>query len=79
MAKTSISKEILEEVHKLDAPKQERVLEFARSLANEQPPGLPGKHLLRFAGIIDRDDLREIARAIENGCERVGHSERHMR
>ncbi|MCE2440247.1 MAG: hypothetical protein J4F39_12570 [Candidatus Latescibacteria bacterium] len=71
--------EILEEAHKLDTPKQERVLAFARSLANDQLTGLPGKHLLRFAGKIDRDDLSEIARAIENGCERVGHSERHMR
>ena len=75
MAETSILKDILDEIHKLDTPKKERVLEFARSLANEQPSGLPGKHLLRFAGIIDRDDLREIARAIENGCERVDHDE----
>ena len=74
MAETSIEKDILEEIHKLDPPQQERVLEFARSLANDQPPGIPGKYLLRFAGKIDRDDLREVARSIDKGCERVDYN-----
>ena len=75
MAETSIEKDILEEVHKLAAPQQERVLEFARSLVSDQPPGIPGKNLLRFVGIIDKDDLRTIARSIDEGCERVDRNE----
>ena len=75
MAETSMEKDILEEVHKLATPQQERVLKFARSLANDQPPGIPGKYLLRFAGKIDKDDLREVARAIDKGCERVDRNE----
>ena len=75
MAETSIEKDILEEVHKLATPQQERVLKFARSLVNDQPPGIPGKNLLRFAGIIDKDDLRTIARSIDEGCERVDRNE----
>ena len=75
MAETSIFKDILEEIHKLDMPRQERVLEFARSLANDQSAGIPGKNLLRFAGAIDKDNLEEIAQAIEKGCERVDRNE----
>ncbi len=50
MAESSVEKDILEEVHKLGETEQKRVLEFARSLVNSGPRGVPGKHLLRFAG-----------------------------
>lgn len=75
MAETSIERDILEEIHKLATPQQKRVLEFARSLANVQSAGIPGKYLLRFAGAIDNDNLEEIAQAIDRSCERVERNE----
>jgi hypothetical protein len=64
-------KEILEQVSKLSPKKQHLVLNFARSLAGQRPMGVPGKELLKFAGCIDPKDLRIMARAIEEACERV--------
>ncbi len=75
MAETSLEKNILDEVHKLATPQKERVLEFARSLVNDQAPGISGECLLRFAGAIDKANLEEIAQAIERGCERVDYNE----
>lgn len=75
MEENSTENDILEEIHKLDMAQQERVLEFARSLANVRSAGIPGKYLLRFAGAIDKDNLEEIAQAIEKGCERVDYNE----
>ena len=75
MAESSIEDDILEEIHKLQKTEQERVLEFARSLVKVEPRGVPGKHLLRFVGTINKDDLEEMAQSIEEDCERVDHSE----
>ncbi|MCY3767173.1 MAG: hypothetical protein OXH06_17270 [Gemmatimonadetes bacterium] len=75
MEDTSIEKDILEETHKLNVSQQKRVLEFARSLSHVQSAGIQGKYLLRFAGAIDKDNLEEIAQAIETGCERADCNE----
>ena len=75
MAETSLEKDIRDEVHKLATSQQELVLEFARSLVNDRPPGIPGEYLLRFAGAIDKANLEEMAQAIEKGCERVDYNE----
>lgn len=75
MAESSTEKEILEEIHKLGKAEQKRVLEFARSLMSATPRGVPGKNLLQFAGTIDKSDLNEIARSIEEACERVDPDE----
>ena len=71
MPKSSVEKDILDEIQKLGEEQQRNVLEFIRVLAKERPRGIPGKDLLRFAGTIDKDDLQKIAQAIDTGCERV--------
>jgi hypothetical protein len=67
----SITKEIVERMHELPAPQQQLVLEIVRSLASQRPQGVPAKDLLAFAGVISAEDGREMADAIEEGCERV--------
>jgi len=67
----SIAKEIVERMHELPAAKQQLVLEIVRSLANQRPQGVPARDLLAFAGVISAEDAREMAAAIEEGCERV--------
>ena len=66
-----IQKEILEQLEKLDATQQQRVLDFTRALAATVPPGVAGDLLLSFAGAIDESELLLMAQAIEEGCERV--------
>lgn len=71
MAGPSLEKEITSRLHKLSPEQQMRVLAFVRTLAGEKPSGVPGSELLRFAGAIDLNDLREIEKAIAEGCEQV--------
>jgi hypothetical protein len=71
MTDISVEKEILDEIHKLGEDQQKEVLEFVRSLASFELVGVPGKHLLRFAGTINKDDLQKMSEAIQGDCERV--------
>ena len=75
MKDTSIEKEILDEIHKLEKGQQAEVLEFVRSLAKSELEGVPGKTLLRFTGTIDREDLDKMAEAIQADCEGVDPNE----
>ena len=45
------------------------------SSAIDKPQGVPGKELLRFAGIMDTQSVREIEEAVKAGCEQVDLSE----
>ena len=67
----SIKKKILDQVSKLPLTQQQLVLKFASSLTRKTPRGIPGKDLLAFAGCIDADEIKAMAKAIEEGCERV--------
>ena len=75
MTDTSVEKEILDEIHKLEKDQQKEVLEFVRSLAKSDLVGAPGKHLLRFAGAIAKDDLQKMAEAIQADCESIDSNE----
>jgi hypothetical protein len=67
--------QILDQSSDLPHEQQQRVLEFARALAQSFPAGVPGKELLRFGGIIPRKDLEQMNAAIEDGCERIDADE----
>jgi len=67
----SITQEIVERMHELPAAQQQLVLDIVRSLASKPPQGVPAKDLLAFAGTISAQDAREMADAIQEGCERV--------
>jgi hypothetical protein len=73
MHDTAIENAILTELRRLGSIEKERVLSFARALGGPRslPPGVPGKSLLRFAGTIPPEDLREMEAAIEEACERI--------
>jgi hypothetical protein len=70
MVSQRIEKLLRKELERLSEPQQERVVEFARSLAT-LPPGAPGASLLRFAGAISPEDAAAMKRAIEAECERI--------
>lgn len=68
---TLIVDKIVEQLKILPHELQWRVLEFTHALVLSTPHGVPGKQLLRFAGLIPLDDLQLMQQAIEEGCERV--------
>ncbi len=71
MTHSSIKKEIVEQLDHLPPELQRRVLDFTRALTLSSPKGVPGKQLLRFAGILETEDAQAMVRAIEAGCERM--------
>jgi hypothetical protein len=84
---STLEQELIQQVDQLPRAKQVQVLEFARELAGSTSsqhmvPGLhaasdeplhgqPGSELLKFAGLFPPEDLDEIERAIEEGCESI--------
>ncbi len=66
----SIEKKLKEVLLKLSEEEQEQVLHFARTLSG-RPVGQEGKVYLDFAGIIEEDQLAQIAAAIKEDCERI--------
>jgi len=71
----TIDREITELLHRLPEVQQQRVLAFARELAEAKLQGIPGADLLKFGGCISTDDLQRMRDAIEEGCEAVNLGE----
>ncbi|MCL4505206.1 MAG: hypothetical protein M1140_04160 [Chloroflexi bacterium] len=72
---TPIVNEVVEQMKDLPYELQRRVLEFTRALVLSTPHGVPGRHLLRFAGSIPPADVNVMRDTIEQGCERVDANE----
>lgn len=75
MAELTVKREIAGELDRMPVELQRRVLACARDLAPCRPKGEPGKDLFRFAGWFDAETAREMAKAIESGCERIDPNE----
>ncbi|HET9179873.1 MAG TPA: hypothetical protein VFQ24_16080 [Terriglobia bacterium] len=65
----TIKEQIIEQVDRLDEKRRKQVLDFTRRLA--APFGTPGRNLAGFIGSIDPADLDAMAKAIQEGCERI--------
>lgn len=65
----SIREQIIEQVDRLDEPRRQQLLEFARRLA--APRGTLGRNLTSFVGSIDPADLDAMAKAVQEGCEKI--------
>lgn len=66
----TLESEIREVLATLAPARRRQVLEYARAL-ERQDHGVPGDALVRFAGSISAADLRDIAAAVEEGCEGI--------
>lgn len=75
MSNLSIEREIIVQLSKLPHEKQQQVLHFIRALTGGGPLGVPGKDLLRFAGVIAAGELQLMQQAIEEDCEQVNMDE----
>ncbi len=67
--------EIVARIDNLPPEMQEEVLHFVDSLAAPELKGESGSTLRSFAGSLDPVSAREMARAIEEECERVDADE----
>lgn len=72
---TFIVDQVVEQLKGLPYELQWRVFEFTRALAMSAPRGVAGHQLVRFAGLIPKDDLQRMTLAIEQGCERIDANE----
>lgn len=70
-----IEKEIHTQLQKLSLQEQIQVLNFAKTLAGTMPVGVPGKEMLKFAGILSHEEAKEMLEAIEEGCGQVDLNE----
>jgi hypothetical protein len=75
MMSPTLETEIQEQLSQLPLEQQRQVLEFARALVATRVRGVPGHAVLRFAGLIETDDLATMQQAIEEGCEQVQANE----
>ena len=69
MTTAAINREIMKYLSSLGKAKQEKVLDFLKSLVKDKNP--PSAQLLSFAGSIHSDDLKQIEQAINDGCEHI--------
>ena len=68
---SAVERELQQRLSRLGPAEKRQVLEYTRELGEPPLRGTPGAALLRFAGSIPPEDLREMAEAIEEGCEQV--------
>ena len=71
MIDATLERQLHEELAHLTPDQQQRVLDYARSLVQDRPVGVPGTALLGFIGLIPPEDLKAMEEAIEEGCEQV--------
>jgi hypothetical protein len=72
---TSIVDKVVEQLRGMPESLQQRVLEFALTVADSPVRGVPGSQLLRFAGTIQPGDIDLMREAIEQDCELVDPNE----
>ncbi len=65
-----LRQQVMQALDDLPFDRQRSVLEAARNAE-----GVAGKDLLRFAGTIDVEDLRQMATVIAADCERIDQGE----
>ena len=70
---TQTEKSIIECIGTLTEDQQQAVLRYVQSLKNGKPRGISGEELIRRASEVNipSEDLDEMKRAIEEGCEQI--------
>ncbi len=70
MVSSTLERELHEQLERLPEPRQRKVVEYARGLAEEKPKGISGQEFLALTGTLEPDDVALMKKAIEE-CERV--------
>ncbi|HEY2881340.1 MAG TPA: hypothetical protein VGJ15_02880 [Pirellulales bacterium] len=75
MVDKAVRDQLIEKLDQMPVSLQRRVLEFASTVGDRLPPGMPGSELAKFAGAISPEDCALMEKAIEEGCEQVDLNE----
>ncbi len=78
MKTENLSQNIERYIAMLNEQQQTKLLEFIQSLIIDQQPKSPEnkkEKLLKFAGSIDKSDLKLMEEAINNDCEKIEKDE----
>ncbi|HVT18033.1 MAG TPA: hypothetical protein VHQ90_17885 [Thermoanaerobaculia bacterium] len=70
MLDQTVREQILNDLERLSPQRQARAAQLVHGLVSQVPKGAPGRDLLRFAGLLDSESVRQMEEAIEEGCER---------
>ncbi len=70
-----IVSETVEQMANLPYHLQEKALKFIKELTLPGKKGVPGRNLLKYAGVIPRDDLKTMSEVIENDCRKTDANE----
>jgi hypothetical protein len=70
MVEPTVREQILNDLERLSPQRQARAAQLVHGLVSQLPKGTPGRDLLRFAGLLDSESVRQMEEAIEEGCER---------
>ncbi len=71
MIDPKIQQEFLTTLDNLPEEAQQELAAFAQMLSRRQHPASAANALLKLGGSIDREDLKQIEKAIEEDCEKV--------
>jgi hypothetical protein len=71
MLDAAIQSDLLKEVEQLPPLLQRKVVEYAHTLTQTRPRGIPGDQLLDFAGVLSSEDAELMMAAIEADCEQI--------
>ena len=69
-----IPKELINELEKLGADDQVRVLDYVQSLNTKPGQVKPGSVMKKFVGTIPTEDLELMKQAIDNDCSQIDHT-----
>ena len=68
---SSVDRELQRRIAKLGPDEKRQVLNYIIVLEDTRPAGTPGSAVVPFAGSISAEDAKEMADAIEEGCEQI--------
>jgi hypothetical protein len=71
MTQTEIQHQLYEEIDRLSAAEQMRLLAAARGMRSVTPKGTPWAEIKHLAGTLPDEDAQAIMLAIEEGCENI--------
>lgn len=77
MKTATLTTEIISEIKVLPLNLKSQVLNFIRFIKKDETNqgGIPGKSLLKYAGCINKRDLKKMDEAIKDVCEKVDLNE----
>ena len=73
MTTAALNKEIMKYLSSLGKSQQEKALAFLKSLVQDKK--ISSSQLLSFAGAIPADDLKQMEKVINRGCEHIDEHE----